>query len=836
MKDPQTATMLLAPIIGILVELGTAVNACGDQQSVTTSNSGMQMTVGSSGRITGVRVDGKDALISRGVPWSGFSLRDFSRNQDTFKPLECEVSSRGDIVHFRWSGDGLGLVARMRPVEKGWHIRGSVWRADNNERFFSLRFGIPLDVAEWVWWDHVAKSRPLVPTKDCATLQPQKPHGGSAKDCWKTDGLGSGPNGRQDMFPVTAISSNRGTVAYAVPMDKQYFRYVMYDAKKRLFALTYDFAMVNGQANYSHEVPFDFYVLSPASKWGLRAAVEEYFRIFSQWAGTGRMVPQPWGGESIGDGGAAEPPLCDFGFRAAGRSADTVTRHMTVDIMDWPFYPYIEPTMYQQYHGDSPADVEPSLERILERIKHNASSDLSDVFVTKQWSDPSLIQAQSKALIGNIVMGPDGKILPPIMRSGLPWIGGSGWSATFVLNLDPNIPGGMGQTRLTDCLHRRHLKVHNPLTHPESRGQYLDSFGYSSSGFALADFNPMAVKYSSMPPTFKAGSLQPCTTIAGGAISWCEQLRILLTPRQKRIRTNTGTIYGPLPWHCIDYTGPEGVEPGAKGLFADVIYNQRTFMYHKPVSVLNIFPDYNFLKGLLLTDCIPGNHVNGDWISNIPADKKKPVRSYFRKLMPIFRLLHRLEWQPVTYAEGDASPRVERYGNTPGPIAFVIVNESKSKRKVVTHVDAEPLKLSPGAWCYDPLGETTPGWKHRGNMLEISVELLPLQTAVVVVGDLPAHREFRRMFADDKLDDIRTCMREYILRKHRMHPLTKEAYGLKAEVSNNAIQALKAFADSIQGDGPITKRIKELASEAAEQLGIALALDSNRPRNVPEAP
>ena len=284
MNQSQKFRLLITITVIFFTTQGMLSNAFADDKSISTKNAAMRMDISSAGRITAVEISGQNELCSRGAAMSGFSLRDFSRKQDSFKPINCDVSSHGDTVRFHGLEDGLELTAQMRAVENGWHIHGSLWRADNTERFVSLRFAIPLDVAGWMWWDHIAKKRPLVPINDCATPQPQKPHGASEKN-WKTDGLGSGPNGRQDLFPVTAVSNNRSTVAYAVPMDKQFFRYVMYDAKDGVFALTYDFAMVNGQVNYSHEVPFDFYILTPAGKWGLRAAVEEYFKKFPQWAG-----------------------------------------------------------------------------------------------------------------------------------------------------------------------------------------------------------------------------------------------------------------------------------------------------------------------------------------------------------------------------------------------------------------------------------------------------------------------------------------------------------------------------------------------------------------------
>lgn len=800
-------------------------NCHAQQQPFYCRNAGAEMSITAAGRIASIVIGGEENVCPQGMAMSGFSLADQSRSPAGFKPLDCQVSLRGDSLYFHWSGDDLEFNAQMQPIASGWHIKGSLLRMGKAERFVSLRFGIPLAVGGWRWWDHVASSRAMVTTQNFAPVQPKTPSGNLEKD-WVSTGIGSGPNGRQDIFPITAVSNDRSTVAYAVPMDKQYFRYTMYDAKSGLFALTYDFAMIDGQVNYSHEIPLDFYVLTPPGKWGLRAAIAEYFARFPQWAGSGRMVPQPWGGEDIGDlggKGAAEPPLSDFGFRATGRSGDLTARLMTVDIMGWPFIPYIEPTMYQQYHGDAEPNQEPSLEIIKQRLSHNASCKLSDVFVTKQWSDPAFVQAQSKALAVNPVMGPDGKMFPPLMRFGLGWVGGSGCSATFAINLEPQVPAGMGETRLTDCLYRPHLSSHNSLTHPETGGQYLDSFGYRESGFALADFNPITVKYSSLPPTFKAMPLKPCTTIAGGAIAWCEQLRRLFTPKQQELRTNTGAIFGPLPWHCMDYTGPEGVEPG-HGLFSDVLYNERAFMYHKPISVLNVFVDYTFLKGLLLTGTLPGNHVNGEWIGNIPAAQRQPIRAYFRKLMPMARLLHRLEWQPVTYAEGDASPRLERYGNPPGPAVFVMVNEANVTRKVTTSVDAKTLGLPPKTWSCDPLNETPVETTWNGTKLEISTVLAPMQTAVAVVGDAAAHQEFMRMAADDKLDDIRVCLREYMLRKHKMHPLMAAIYGVQAKINEQTINGLRTFADQVKENDPISRRIKDLANEAAELLRTAMMI------------
>ena len=67
-------------------------------------------------------------------------------------------------------------------------------------------------------------------------------------------------------------------------------------------------------------------------------------------------------------------------------------------------------------------------------------------------------------------------------------------------------------------------------------------------------------------------------------------------------------------------------------------------------------------------------------------------------------------------------------------------------------------------------------------------------------------------------------MREYILRRQKVHPRMKDAYALKAELNQGAVKDILNVAGRIGKEGPLTERARQLAVEAAGQLQAALEM------------
>ena len=157
----------------------------------------------------------------------------------------------------------------MTPVPGGWEIKGVLSR-DGPERFVSLRFGLPVNVEGWRFWQDIVRTQTMMPSSSHDNL------------------------GWPDPMPFTAISSERGALAFAVRMDEQWFRRVTYDGDTGLFAITLDYALVDGQEFYETQAPVRFYLLAPPGEWGLRSVIDAYFALFPEWREDQSMKPGGW--------------------------------------------------------------------------------------------------------------------------------------------------------------------------------------------------------------------------------------------------------------------------------------------------------------------------------------------------------------------------------------------------------------------------------------------------------------------------------------------------------------------------------------------------------------
>jgi len=748
------------------------------------------------GTITSLNIAGQNRLASKGVAASGFSIWDHA-TEEGFVPLDCTVRQTGDNLLFTSNALELDFRAMLRPVPGGWEIRGRVQRT-GGERFLSMRFGVPLDVEGWKWWQDILRTRSMHAERSASNAVPS--------------GLGSGA---QDWMPFGAISGEHGGLGYAVRMDEQWFHQTRYDADSHLFAFIVDFAMLDGHRRFAMEVPFRFYLFAPAGPWGLRGVVDSYFKLFPEWAEGSPDAQYPGSWAAWSDLTNQDAPLCDLGMYY--HEGPTDEGYLSDDALGYKSLPYIEPSMYQQGHGDM--DRVPTVEEAWARLEHNAAA--KDPTEVEGWPEGDSRRQWAPVLASAILKAPildaEGQRIAPSCGNWR-WIGGSKYGAQFQLNLEPDIPGGVGEVRLEE------FDCGKKIAGPSADGIYLDSY---CAHLGTLDYSRANLVYSRIPPCFDA-ELRPCTALWAPAISWVEGLHDILGPHQQIVLPNVYRIAAPYPWHCFDVLGKEcWVSP--TGL---LMAQMRAVGYHKIVTQLPCGddPDDSFLKALLLLDVLPGGY-------GYRASSPSGLRDSYRKLLPIYRLLHRLGWQPITHAHSEQYYILgERYGEPDGPLAFV-VNNAAEPRIVEVAVDAKALGMSKDVWLYDPLDETPLAWRWEAGKLIVSVGLDTEQTAVFVVGDAAGQSEFQRMWAADRLDDIALCMREYAYRNKQVHPLTQRVEELAAEVDKEAIDDLLAFSAALEGDDAITIRMRELAQDAAERLGLALHPVATTPQEliVPEA-
>jgi hypothetical protein len=761
--------VLMALMAGALTSLALAADMpCG----------GLNVRFDGSGRVTGLAVAGRSVLDPVGVPASGFAVWDHARDKG-FVGFSTRMYPNRDGWRFVGEQDGLRLVASFRKAGSGYAVEGSV-RRTGGDRFLSVRFGLPVDVEGWRWWRTIGRSLGMRVGRD-------------RQNGMKT-GLGIGFS---DILPMAAASGPRVTIGYTVPMDRQLLHTVLYDGATRNLGIVFDFALCQAVPRHADRVNFAFEVFAPADPSGLRAIVAEYFARYPQWGQAPQCPPGGWC--AWGDIGQHQAPLCDFGLLY--HEGPTPSGQKTCQALGIRDLPYIEPSMYQQFHGD--LQRAPTADEAWARLRHTAEAPLDQIVSAgsdeahRRW-----VQAISRGILESPVCAGEGKPIAP-NPGNWPWIGGSNYGVQFPLNLSPGIYGGVGQERLGEVA---------GMVRGQADGQYLDSY---SAWLTTVDYSTRNLNASRFPPSFD-DRLHPATILAMPAMEWVDEVRQLLGLEQQCILPNCYDLNAPFPWHQFDVIGKEmWVDP-----VGDMMANCRAMGMHKTVTQLPAYgadPEPAWFKRFLLYDVLPGGYANTG--KETPAQ----LRAIYRRLIPPLRLLHALQWQPrtaVTCAE--TGVLVERYGQGPGPVAVVAVNNGPAG-KVTLQVEGTVAGLPREAWCQDPMGESRFDWTWSADRLTVSTWLGEGDTALCVITDKAAQARLWELWAQDRISDINLCMREYAMRQGRPHELAPQAAALMARANPEAVKALQEFAAAMPAGDPVPARAGQLAKDAADRLATAIA-------------
>ena len=746
------------------------------------------------GAIACLRVTGSTACRGRGddpgggpqpdlerVAASGIALRDFAA-QETYEAISGELTAAADGVRIEGTNaaETLGVSATCIAQNEWLAVRGEVRNVDEAEHFVSLRFALPVSCEGWQWGTRLHKTERLL--------------GGMEVHLGKPTPLGSG---HMALRPVAAIADDRHTLGLAIPVDYIGLYDFSVDVDEGLLSVVIDFAMTRQCPRFSESVPFELYIDGEADGWGLRSVLARYYanrpELFE------RHTPEAGGWFAWGDILRQPPPICDYGlmFHEQPESEEGYLHDQALGIRS---YPYIEPFMYQMCLGDQPEDEQPTREFALNRLHEWANPETTDRLLSIGWDTQEAVQRICQALVkygprdaqGNNIIGTIGQ---------WGWIRGTHWGAQMPLDLTPGIPDGAGQDRLDYV--RTHL-----LDRPHLNGIYLDSM---ANHLSRIDYATEKLEYLTYPPLFDGETLQPCTIAGLAAWEWVEALWQMLPEGKKELLPNLYSQVVPLPWHRLTVMGKEHwVEPTGP-----LMQQYRTMGYRKVVTQLPAYDDRDarFLRNLMLLDVFPGGYARRT------TDPPQGMRESYRLVIPLLRQLHRLGWEPITHAVPTASGIVvERYGNAPGPVAFAVHNPYDAD-VVRLEIEADTLGLPANAFVADVVDEAPVEYSRTGGMLRAAVGLAGNSTTLLVVGDRKAHAEWLRVLADDRLDDVRLCLKEYALR-HEVgaHPALPAAADL---TSADDPENLVAASEAIGGDSPTEARARELLDLAATSVRAA---------------
>ncbi len=779
----------LLSLSGLLFACISAAQGAG-ARALTTKAGALSLAWRRSGRILRVECGARN-VTRREVAGSGFALRDCAA-QKTYEPISGKVTPAGNGVRFKGrNGAGALAVSAECVAQKAWLVvRGEVRNLTDADHAVSLRFALPVACKGWRWGTRLHKTEPLLPGR--------RIHLGKATT------VGSG---HMALRPVAAISDGAHTLGLIMPVDFIGLYDFSVDVDEELFSLVIDFAMTKHCPRFFKTVAFKFYIDGEADGWGLRSVLARYYANRPEFFR--RHTPEGGGWFAWGDILRQPAPIADYGlkFHEQPESAEGYAHDKALGIHT---YPYIEPIMYQMCLGDQPRDKKPTRGFIIDRLKKWAQPETTGRLSSVGWRTQEALRKICHAIIRSGVRGNDGKFV--IGRVGrYPWISGSRWAAQFPLNLNPGIPGGAGRDRLDYV--RTHL-----LNRPYLTGIYLDSFSAHAS---RVNYAVDQLKYLSYAPQFDAHTFQPCTVNGFAIFAWVEALWKMLPAGKKELLPNLYTQPVPFPWHRFTVMGKEHwIAAGGP-----LMQQYRAMAYRKVVTQLPRYKDEDerFLRNLMLLDVFPGGYARRS------TDPPRGMRAVYRRIIPLLRQLHRLGWEPVTHAlPASCGIRIERYGSAPGPIAFAVQNPFEAGI-VRFEADAESLGLPGDAFVVDVVDHAPVEYARQGRKLRVAIGLKGNSTTVLVAGNRDAQAQWQRMLADDRLADVRLCLKEYALRrKVEAHPAWPSVANLShASTPEELANASKAIA----WDAPTEVRARELLALAAARIQ-----DAHHPRVVPSRP
>jgi len=748
--------------------------------TATVATEALRIDWNETGRIIRIRC-GPDDITGPGVSASGFALRDCAV-QERCEAISGELTALDNGVRFEGRNRAGALAVSARCMsENDWVVvRGEVSNLTEADRAVSLRFALPVSCTGWKWAKRLHKTEPL--------LAGRKMHLGTPTQ------LGTG---HMALRPVAAISDEAHSVGLVMPLDYIGLYDFNVDVDRGLFSVVIDFAMTRHSPRHFKKVPFEFYIDGKADGWGLRSVLARYYanraELFE------RHTPEAGGWFAWGDILRQPPPICDYGlmFHEQPESEEAYAHDKALGIR---VYPYIEPFMYQMCLGDQPKDKRPTRELIMGRLREWAKPETTGRLPSGGWRTQEALQRICRALStygprdaeGDDIIGAIGQYN---------WISGTKWAAQFPLDLTPGIPDGAGQDRL------RYVRD-NLLTRPHLTGIYLDSM---ANHLSRADYAKEKLEYLTYPPLFDAETFEPCTIVGLAACEWVEALWDMLPPDKKELLPN---LYGqrvPLPWHRLTVMGKEHWTDPAGPL----MQQYRCMAHRKVVTQLPAYEDRDerFLRNLMLLGVFPGGYARRS------TDPPQGMRASYRLVIPLLRQLHRLGWEPITHAAATASGiMAERYGRAPGPIAFAVQNPYDADI-VRLQIDGERLALPVDAFPIDVIDAAAVEYSRKGDTLDVATGLEGDSTTLLVVGNRRAHGEWLRMLADDRLNDVRLCLKEYALR-HEVD--THPAWAAVAQLTSAGDAGTMVSASkAITGDEPTAVRARELLDLAAKHVSEA---------------
>jgi hypothetical protein len=319
-----------------------------------------------------------------------------------------------------------------------------------------------------------------------------------------------------------------------------------------------------------------------------------------------------------------------------------------------------------------------------------------------------------------------------------PWFP-SGWAVSINTNPDPDIAG-----------FNRYQYV--------SRQEMLPALGMNADGIYFdclewhwqydLNYNRAHFEWTDFPLTFSSSVSPPRPAIWGYAsdLEFVRKVALDLHAQGKYVMGNSFTW---LPWAAgqLDVFGSElsWYAPAETGLgrlkFARAMACQKPVVFllnegmddtvftSAPYRGYQLYFDRMLLYGFFPSFFSVNATSNIYWSDSIRYNQGRP---FFKKYIPIIRMIAAAGWQPVTHAAAAPGLAVERFGAAgASPIYFTLYNPGGSAARTKLLIDASALGLGGHTACRELLDDRPVRVVRKGHQVELDIILPPRAARVV---------------------------------------------------------------------------------------------------------
>lgn len=230
----------------------------------------------STGALTGISLDDRELLATGQNADCPVSICNVTESAQ-FVPAGGNTSAHKDgaIVHeAELAGMSLGLTARYQATDEFMTVKLDVRDTSGQDRGLLVRFALPIQAKGWRWWDDMETTRSIGTTGTYENSRRIREF--AALPEWRDQPALN--MGAHSVNFCNVISGPVG-LCYAVPLDQPRIFRIGYDADERLFYIVYDVALAK-ETNPPSAADFTFYLYRCDPAWGMRSALDRYYRLF----------------------------------------------------------------------------------------------------------------------------------------------------------------------------------------------------------------------------------------------------------------------------------------------------------------------------------------------------------------------------------------------------------------------------------------------------------------------------------------------------------------------------------------------------------------------------